>query len=182
MMVTSSFLLMELLSDTAASAIGVSNEPSTFALALFSGNRPTKAQLQALAVDLGNNYSYEAYYDTTKIAALLTTLTGKTVISMVNQNAALPVEWTAGRITLPFAGIPDSTTSLQDDAPTWGVVMLYARSTSANFTSWQGRVMLYFTVGDQNSAADLKIQGGVIPKTSTWKPNDIVLNVSGAIA
>lgn len=182
MMVTSSFLLMEMLSDTAFGAIGANNEPSTYALALFSGNRPTKAQLQALAVDLGSGYSYEAYYDTTKVAALLTALTGKTVISMVNQTAALPVEWGAGRITLPFSSISDSTVSLQDDLPTWGMVQLYARSTSANFTSWQGRVMLYFTVGDQNSAADLKIQGGVIPKTSTWKPNDIVLNVSGAIA
>lgn len=181
MMVTSSMLMFEALSDHIAGQMNGVNEPSPFALRIFSGTRPTKAQLQALVTNAGSGYSNDCYYDTTKVAALMTTLTAKEILSMVNQSAVLNVDMAPNRILVPFSAITDSAVSLQDDAPTWGMVMLWARSTSAAFASWQGRTILYFTVGDQNSNADMKIQGGVIPKGSTWKPNDIVLNVSGAI-
>ena len=147
-----------------------------YILYLFSGNRPTSAQFDSLIANQG----YDSYYGW-NLASLLTPLGGKTVLSMFNQNQVLPIEWDAERIAFKFGSITDQAASALDDAPTWGLLGFWTRFTSSTPTHWQPRALLYFTIGDQNSGEDMLIQGGVIPKGTMWKPNDIVLTLTGGI-
>lgn len=182
MLVTSSFLLMEHLTTGMATNMNGSTEGSTYALGLFSGARPSKAQLQNLCVNDGSTHKNVCYYRTlTRLNALLTALSGKIVIDMVNQTNALRMNLTPDRLLIPFSELPDKVNSLQDDAPTWGLLMLHSAASSASITNWVSRAMIYFTVGDHNSNADMKIQGGFIPKGQSWKPNDMALNISGNV-
>lgn len=147
-----------------------------YGMYLCSGNRPTPAQLDALIA----NPVYESYY-TWNLAGLLSSLGSKTVLYIGNLNQALPFEWDAERIAFKFSAIQDQAASQLDEAPTWGLLGIMPRVTSSAPTSWQLRSLLYFTIGDQNSGEDMLIQGGVIPKGTMWKPNDIVLTLTGAI-
>lgn len=153
------------------------NGRSEYILYLCSGNRPTSAQLDSLIANLG----YESYYGWDRLASLLTPLGGKTVLSMANQSQVLPIEVGPERIEFKFSAIPDQAASAQDDAPTWGLLGFWPCYTHSTHSFWQLRSMLYFTIGDQNSGEDMLIQGGVIPKGTMWKPNDIVLTLTGAI-
>ena len=141
---------------------------------LCSGNRPTPAQLDTLIQNLG----YESYY-AWSLASILTPLGGKTVLALLNSSPVLPMEWDAERIAFKFSAIQDQAASLENDAPTWGLLGFWPRFVSGS--NWQPRALLYFTIGDQNSGEDMLIQGGVIPKGTMWKPNDIVLTLTGAI-
>lgn len=147
---------------------------SEYILYLCSGNRPTSAQLDSLIANLG----YESYYGW-NLASLLTPLRGKTVLSMFNQQQVLPIEVGPERIAFKFSAIANQAASSSDDAPTWGLLGFWPRYASGS--NWQLRSLLYFTIGDQNSGEDMLIQGGVIPKGTMWKPNDIVLTLTGAI-
>lgn len=149
---------------------------TAYIMYLCSGNRPTPAQLDTLIQNLG----YESMYNWA-LASILTPLGGKTVLTLVNTSGVLPVEWDAERIAFKFSAISDQAASLLDDAPTWGLMGFWPRYVAGTHTSWQLRSLLYFTVGDQNSGEDMLIQGGVIPKGTMWKPNDIVLSLTGAI-
>ncbi len=144
---------------------------------LSSGNRPSPAHIDSMI----QNMSYESFYNWT-LAPIYTALGGKTVLSMFNMNQVLPIEWDAERIAFKFGSITDQAASALDDAPTWGLLGFWPRQVSASYHNlWQLRSLLYFTVGDQNSGEDMLIQGGVIPKGTMWKPNDIVLTLTGAI-
>ena len=148
-----------------------------YSMYLFSGNRPTPAQLDTLIANIG----YESYY-VWNLASLVSSLGSKQVLYIGNVSAVLPVEWDAERIAFKFSAIPDQAASLLDDAPTWGLLGVMPRYVTASAVNqWQLRAMLYFTIGDQNSGEDMLIQGGVIPKGTMWKPNDIVLTLTGAI-
>lgn len=182
MLVTSSFLMMEHLTTGMSGNMNGTSEASAYAFGLFSGNRPTKAQLRNFCVNDGGTYKNVCYYRTNiTLANLLTALAGKTVIDQVNQNAVLKTSLTPDRLVIPFSELPDKTVSLQDDAPTWGILMLHTASGSASINSWVSRAMIYFTVGDENSDADMKIQGGTIPKGQSWKPNDMALTITGNV-
>ena len=182
MLVTSSFLMMEHLTNGMSTNMNGATEGSTYALGLFSGARPTKAQLQNLCVNDGGTYKNVCYYRTLNtLNTLLTALAGKIVIDMVNQNISIRLNLTPDRLLIPFSELADKVNSLQDDAPTWGLLMLHSAAASASITNWVSRAMIYFTVGDQNSNADMKIQGGFIPKGQSWKPNDMALNISGNV-
>ena len=143
---------------------------------LFSGNRPSTAHIDALISNLG----YESYYRW-DLATTLAALGSKTVLSLVNTNPGVPIEWDAERIAFKFSAITDQAASAFDDAPTWGLLGFWPRYVTGAQSSWQLRSLLYFTIGDQNSGEDMLIQGGVIPKGTMWKPNDIVLTLTGAI-
>ena len=147
-----------------------------YGMYLCSGNRPTPAQIDTLIVNRG----YESYYSWS-LAALVSALGSKTVLYIGNLNQILPVEWDAERIAFKFSAIQDQAASLLDDAPTWGLLGFFPSFTHSTHAYWQLRSLLYFTIGDQNSGEDMLIQGGVIPKGTMWKPNDIVLTLTGAI-
>ena len=147
-----------------------------YSMYLCSGNRPTPAQLDSLIANLG----YESYYGW-NLAGLLSSLGSKAVLSLVNTNPVLPIEWDAERIAFKFSAVVDQAASALDEAPTWGLLGIMPRDVSATHTAWRLRSLLYFTIGDQNSGEDMLIQGGVIPKGTMWKPNDIVLTLTGAI-
>ena len=175
MLVTTSMNVLDALSPDAVvrTRHGSSSE---YILYLCSGNRPTPAQIDSLIQNMG----YESFYYW-KLAPIYTALGCKTVLALVNTNPALPIEWDAERIAFKFSAIADQAASLENDAPTWGLLGFWPRFVSVTHTSWQLRSLLYFTVGDQNSGEDMLIQGGVIPKVTMWKPNDIVLTLTGAI-
>lgn len=174
MLATTSMNIIDALSPSAID--NNANGFSEYILYLCSGNRPTSAQLDSLIANLG----YESYYGW-NLASLLTPLGGKTVLSMFNQSQVLPIEVGPELIEFKFSAIPDQAASQFDDAPTWGLLGFWPRYTSGTPSNWQLRSLLYFTVGDQNSGEDMLIQGGVIPKGTMWKPNDIVLTLTGAI-
>ena len=169
---------MNIIDSLSPSAIDSSiNGLGEYILYLCSGNRPTSAQFDSLIANLGY---YEACYGW-GLASLLTPLGGKTVLSMFNQSQVLPIEVGPERIEFKFSAIPDQAASAQDDAPTWGLLGFWSRESPSTPVNWQLRSLLYFTIGDQNSGEDMLIQGGVIPKGTMWKPNDIVLTLTGAI-
>ena len=181
MLMTSSMTLIEsLASDVAATDTGKTTLISAYGVQLLSGPRPTKAQIQA------SIYTY-AGNDVVYYGALLTNLQaqlgGKLVISMSNPALVLPVTWTHDRFSLAFSEITDQTASLQDDAPTWGLIYLFNKGGAAAgaLSSWIPRALLYFTVGDENSAADMKIKGGFIPKGTPWRINDVDITITGGI-
>lgn len=175
MLVTTSMNVLDALSPDAVTRTKQGSS-SEYILYLCSGNRPSQAQIDSLI----QNQGYESFYWWNP-ASLLTQLGGKTILSMLNQSQVLPIEWDAERIAFKFSAIADQAASSSDDAPTWGLLGFWPRFTSSTHTSWQLRSLLYFTIGDQNSGEDMLIQGGVIPKGTMWKPNDIVLTLTGAI-
>lgn len=174
MLVTTSMNYMDALSPDAVSKMKLGG--SEYIMYLFSGNRPSTAHIDALISNLG----YDSYYRW-DLATTLAALGSKTVLALVNTNPALPIEWDAERIAFKFSAITDQAPSQFDDAPTWGLLGFWPRFVSSVQANWQFRTLLYFTVGDQNSGEDMLIQGGVIPKGTMWKPNDIVLTLTGAI-
>lgn len=174
MLVTTSMNLLDSLSPNA-----IANAPSgssQYIMYLFSGNRPSTEQIDTLIRNLG----YESYYSW-GFAPILSARGGKTVLALVNGNPALPIEWDAERIAFKFGAIADQAASQFDDAPTWGVLGFCPRFVAGQQIDWHMRSLLYFTIGDQNSGEDMLIQGGVIPKGTMWKPNDIVLTLTGGI-
>lgn len=175
MLATTSMNIIDALSPNAID--NSANGLSEYIMYLASGNRPSQAQIDSLI----QNQGYESFY-WWRLTPIYTELGGKTVLALVNLNPALPIEWDAERIAFKFSAIADQAASSLDDAPTWGLLGFWPRNvSSATHTAWQLRSLLYFTVGDQNSGEDMLIQGGVIPKGTMWKPNDIVLTLTGAI-
>lgn len=174
MLATTSMNIIDALSPNAIDSSA--NGFGEYILYLCSGNRPSQAQINSLI----QNQGYESFY-WWNLASLLTPLGGKTVLSMFNQSQVLPIEVGPERIEFKFSAIPDQAASAQDDAPTWGLLGFWPRFTHSTPANWQLRSLLYFTIGDQNSGEDMLIQGGVIPKGTMWKPNDIVLTLTGAI-
>ena len=174
MLATTSMNIIDALSPNAIDSSA--NGFGEYILYLCSGNRPTSAQLDSLIANL----MYESYYGW-NLASLLTPLGGKTVLSMFNQSQVLPIEVGPERIAFKFSAIADQAASSLDDAPTWGLLGFWPRYVTGTHSNWQLRSLLYFTIGDQNSGEDMLIQGGVIPKGTMWKPNDIVLTLTGAI-
>lgn len=176
MLVTTSMNVLDALSPDAVirTRQGSSSE---YIMYLASGNRPSQAQIDSLI----QNQGYESFY-WWRLAPIYQSLGSKTVLALFNRNPVLPIEWNAERIAFKFSAIPDQAASLLDDAPTWGLLGFWPRQVSAvTHNDWQLRSLLYFTIGDQNSGEDMLIQGGVIPKGPMWKPNDIVLTLTGAI-
>lgn len=174
MLVTTSMNYMDALSPNAVSKMqqGVTE----YIMYIASGNRPTPAQIDTLIQNLG----YESFYNW-NLASIYPSLGSKTVLALLNTNPVLPIEWDAERIAFKFSAIQDQAASALDDAPTWGLLGFWPRYVSGTHSNWQLRSLLYFTIGDQNSGEDMLIQGGVIPKGTMWKPNDIVLTLTGAI-
>ena len=78
-----------------------------------------------------------------------------------------------------FASVFPSSALLR--AATWGLIGLFPRNMPSNINGWQPRMLLYFTVGDENSDADVKIKGGFIPKGTNWKINDFEISLTGGI-
>lgn len=174
MLVTTSMNVLDSLSPNAVNRAPTGM--SEYIMSINSGPRPSQAQLDALIQNLGTESMYNW-----NVPTLVTQLTGKTIISMMNTSATLPIEWDAERVAFKFSALQDQAASQFDDAPTWGLLGFWPRYVSGMPTNWQLRSMLYFTIGDQNSGEDMLIQGGVIPKGTMWKPNDIVLTLTGAV-
>lgn len=175
MLVTTSMNVLDSLSPDAVNKMPQGN--SAYIMYLASGNRPSQAQIDSLIQNMG----YESFYNWGALTPIYNALGCKTVLALVNQSQVLPIEWDAERIAFKFGSISDQAASSSADAPTWGLLGFWPRVASPTHTSWQLRSLLYFTVGDQNSGEDMLIQGGVIPKGTMWKPNDIVLTLTGAI-
>ena len=153
---------------------GSARKASTdWAIVLASGNRPTSAQLRNLIYGV-----YGFYSSGTSLSSLITAGAGKTILRMVTTAVAV-TELTPSKFAIKLGDVAAKAVSLQNDAPTWGILYFDMRLIEA--TDFQGWRAIYFTVGDENSNADMKIQGGYIPKGSEWKPNDITINFAGVI-
>lgn len=150
-----------------------------YALRLFTGQRPTKAQIQGLVTVT----SGVSKYVMNKLPALLTTLGGIPTASISpGAGSTLPVAMKPGKIALEFSTLNPSVSSISDEAPTWGLVYLFPGTANSNPDSWVAYALLYFTVGDEGSGADLIIPGGVIPRFNVWKPNDFEINLSNVVS
>ncbi len=176
MLMTSTTLEFEMLASSVVNTLIGDKFFSPYVLRLGSGQRPTKEQIQALRYIS----SYTSYYNMTNIDTLTSSL-GKAVITWVQPNASLPVYLDHDKISLKFTQITDQSASLQNDPPTWGLIGLFPSYTTSFITGWQPGMLLYFTVGDENSDADVKIKGGFIPKGTNWKINDFEISLTGGI-
>lgn len=176
MLMTSTTLEFEMLASNVVSALSGDKFLTPYFVRLGSGQRPTKEQIQALRyMD-----SYDSYYKMTNLDTLTSSL-GKAVITLVQVNAYLPVYLDHDKISLKFTQTVDQSASLQNDPPTWGLIGLFPSYATTSINAWQTRMLLYFTVGDENSDADVKIKGGFIPKGTNWKINDFEISLTGGI-
>lgn len=176
MLMTSTTLEFEMLASNVVSALAGDKFLSPYFIRLGSGQRPTKEQIQAFR----QMNTYDSYYHMTTLETLTSTL-GKAVITLVQQNAYLPVYIDHDKISLKFTQVTDQSASLQNDPPTWGLIGLFPRTMGTVPNTWQTRLLLYFTVGDENSDADVKIKGGFIPQGTNWKINDFEISLTGGI-
>lgn len=144
---------------------------TTWALIMVSGNRPTSAQLRGLIYG-----GYGFYMSDGGFHTMVASLGGKQVLRLLSLNT-VATELSTSKLTFKLGEVASKGLSLQNDAPTWGIFYFDMRTTG--LTDFQGWKAVYFTVGDENSNADMKIQGGIIPKDSEWKPNDITINFAG---
>lgn len=163
MLVSRSMLLSELIVNRA--------QNPTWAMILASGSRPTSAQLRSIIYSGYGFYASDSLFN-----GLLTAVGGKQILRFVSL-ATVATELTDTKLTFRLSEVVAKGISAQNDAPTWGI--LYFNMRSSGVTDFQGWHAVYFTVGDENSNADMKIQGGIIPKDSEWKPNDITINFAG---
>lgn len=176
MLMTSTTLEFEMLAINVVSALAGDKFVSPYFVRLGSGQRPTKEQIQALRyLD-----TYDSFYAMTNIETLTSSL-GKAVITLVQTSASLPVYLNHDKISLKFTQTVEQSASLQNDPPTWGLIGLFPRNAPSNVSGWQPRMLLYFTVGDENSDADVKIKGGFIPRGTNWKINDFEISLTGGI-
>lgn len=176
MLMTSTMLEFEMLGSNIGSAISADKLMTAYFIRMGSGQRPTKEQIQAFRQLSGS----DSYYVMTNLETLTNSL-GKNVINLVQQNVTLPVYLDHDKISLKFTQITDQSASLQNDPPTWGLIGLFPRSTGSGASLWGTRMLLYFTVGDENSDADVKIKGGFIPQGTNWKINDFEISLTGGI-
>lgn len=179
MFMSSSMVLLESLAANIGSTLtGDRDFVTPYVFRMFSGARPTMDQIRALSVTSGG----AATYVMSGLPALLTALGAKSIITQINSGSSLPVSWSPDAIKMKFNDMVTTTTSLQDDPPTWGLIYLFPGAAHATIPeNWTTRTLLYFTVGDQSSLADVKIKGGIIPKGSAWKPNNFEIAITGAV-
>jgi len=162
---TNSMLVYEMLMDR-------SRTNSFWGIVLFSGTRPTSEKLREMVYGAYQRYRSDVSF----LNGVLSSLGGKIVLRQYAGAGAVDI--TDEKVWLKLSQTQVKCVSLLDDAPTWGIVHFDCATNSDDFT---GRRAVYFTVGDENSNADMKIQGGFIPKGSEWKPNDITINFAGGI-
>lgn len=163
MLVSSAMNVYELLQNKIAAGY--------WAMILASGNKPSQAQLRQLIYS-----GYGFYMSDAQLPAVITAVGGKQILRMVSL-APVATELSDTKLSFKLGEVAAKGVSLQNDAPTWGLFYFDMRTTGLN--DFQGWKAVFFTVGDENSNADMKIQGGFIPKDSEWKPNDITINFAG---
>lgn len=180
MMMSSSMHIFEMMqtgtTGQARLTAGVFN--TDYTLRLFGGQRPSPAQIASLTTATTSEGSYVM----SKLPAILTSLGATTIITASpGSGSALAVYMQPNKIMLAFGQMGLSLSSLSDEPPTWGLVTFFPKSQSAAADSWVAYAMLYFTVGDTGSGADLIIPGGVLPRFNIWRPDDFEINMVGAI-
>lgn len=156
-------------------AAGAGRAPSyltNFGLYLFSGNLPTNDQLRKFFAS-----GQPANLSAGPISTYISEIQGAVVLRMYSTALQLPVETSGDGIKIKFSLSAAVGTSLLDTPPTHGI-LIYDCSTLHD-TAMVGYRGVEFSVGDENSNADMRIMGGFIPKGAVWKPNDININFSG---
>ena len=151
--------------------------PGKFSLSLFSGARPTERQLQQLTMTTTTQdarYLNRLFPDAALKAISPTTAQ---IIFLLASDKAVTTLITPQQLDLKMSESSSSMVSAADTPPTWGYVLLNVTTPDYSYSPR----MIYFTVGDENSNADMKIQGGFIPKGREWKPNDLIMSITGSI-
>lgn len=148
------------------------NYLTNFGLYLFSGNIPTNDQLRKLFTS-----TQSANLSSGPINTYLSDINGAVVMRMYSSTVQLPIETTGEGIKIKFALSAALGTSLLDTPPTHGILVYDC--TTLHDTAMVGYRAIEFSIGDENSDADMRIMGGFIPKGAVWKPNDININFAG---
>lgn len=167
MLVSSSMILHDLASAR--------SKDTWWGVVLVSGARPTSDQLRNNLVAAGTLPRYRS--DLASLNTFAGTLGGRVTLRMYSGITAV-TELSETQYKVRTGEVAAKGVSLFSDPPTWGMLHV---DLVANIDAFQGRRAIYFTVGDQNSDADVKIQGGYIPKGSEWKPNDFTINFAGVV-
>lgn len=145
---------------------------TNFGLYLFSGNVPSSDRLRKLF-----STGYAVSFSIGDVNTYLADIQGAAVLRMYSSVKQLPIEASTDAVKIKFSLCPVVGTSLLDTPPTHGI-LLYDCS-AVHDTSMYGYRGIEFSVGDENSDADMRIMGGFIPKDAQWKPNDITINFAG---
>lgn len=151
--------------------------PGKFSLSLFSGPRPTERQLQVLTLTGATQDA--RYLNRLFPAASLSPISASTIqiIFLLASDKAVTTLVTPQQIELRMSESSSSMIAADSAPPTWGYVLLNVVSPDYSYSPR----MIYFTVGDESSDADMRIQGGFIPKGREWKPNDLIMTITGGI-
>lgn len=165
MLVSSSMILHDLASARA--------KDTWWGLVLVSGTRPTSDQLRNLVYGAFQRYRSDLAF----LNAFAGSLGGKVTLRMYSGITAV-TELSETQYKVRTGEVAAKGVSLFSDPPTWGMLHV---DLVANSDAFEGHRAIYFTVGDENSDADVKIQGGYIPKGSEWKPNDFTINFAGVV-
>ena len=167
MLISSSMILHDLATTR--------SKDTWWGVVLVSGARPTSDQLRNNLTSVG----YQRYRsDLASLNTFAGTLGGKVTLRMYSGGVGAATELSETKYKVLTGAVAAKGVSLFSDPPTWGILHV---DLVANSDDFQGRRAIYFTVGDQNSDADVKIQGGYIPKGSEWKPNDFTINFAGVV-
>lgn len=160
-----------------AGQIPAGGAPGKFSLSLFSGPRPTERQLQQMTL---TGATQDARYLNRAFPAAslnLVSPTTKQIIFLLTSDKAVTTLVTPQQFELRMSESSSSMISADSAPPTWGYVLPNILSPDYAYSPR----MIYFTVGDESSDADMRIQGGFIPKGREWKPNDLIMAITGGI-
>lgn len=148
------------------------NYLTSFGLYMFSGNIPTNDQLRKFF-----STGQVASLSPAAVSSYINEIQGAVVMRMLSTANQLPIETSGDGIKIKFSLSAAVGTSLLDTPPTHGI-LIYDCS-ALHDTAMSGYRGIEFSVGDENSDADMRIMGGFIPKGAVWKPNDININFAG---
>ncbi|AWY08358.1 hypothetical protein HOT49_gp081 [Erwinia phage vB_EamM_Alexandra] len=141
-------------------------------IGLFSGTMPTDDQLMALITTVANGVGWSA----AAISGYATAANflGDVTCGIMN----IPMDIENNVIQLPFSAQQNLATIALSGTPTWFMMRLNttasAADTFAGFTvAGSAQVIIVGTVGDENSAADMKILGGTVTAAQPLRLSDM---------
>lgn len=159
------------------SSVPTSFTTTTNSILFYTGTMPTKAEVQALLAEATQLASNNALY--TRIGPLLSARVADYVGGVTGNKAAMTLNATNVPVLLASAMNMRLATSYSDSrscyftkdaTPTWCIVV-GAYSNTVNLQTGNNDAGAAFlvvcSVGDENSAADLKLKGGKVYANST---------------
>lgn len=130
-------------------------------VALFSGTPPTDDQLQAMIATANSQIAWTA----STISAFATSANFLGDVALASFTPALDID--NNTLLIPLSAQANLATVASTGTPTWFMLRLTSATTATDTfvgftTGTNAYVIITGTVGDENSAADMKVLGGTV--------------------